>query len=78
MRSSSDWVQTQDGSQRAQLSVPRGLNKRCNRTLTTIFEGAATTVLQAWPEDPPHAHYRRLLDQGTGRPRPGTAHKNAR
>jgi hypothetical protein len=65
MRSPSDWVQTQDGWQRAQLSVPRGLNKRSNRTLKALFEGAATTVLPAWPEDPLHAHYRRLLDTGT-------------
>ena len=65
MRSSSDWVQTQEGWQRAQLSVPRGLNKHSNRTLKAVFKGAATTVLQAWPEDPLHAHYRRLLDQGT-------------
>lgn len=65
MRSSSDWVQTQDGCQRALLSVPRGQNKRSNRALKGIFKGAATTVLQAWPEDPLYAHYRRLLGRGT-------------
>ena len=67
MRSSSDWVQLQDGSwQRAQLLRTRGLTRRCNHGLKAVFKGAATTVLAQYkPDEPLRAGYQRQIDAGT-------------
>lgn len=65
MRSSSDWVQGESGWVRAQVGKTRGLNNKANMTLKHIFKGAATTVIQALPRDPLHAHYQQLLANGT-------------
>lgn len=66
MRSSSDWVRTQEGNwTRAPVQLTRGLNRNCNRTLKQIFKGAATTVIGRKEDGPLFLHYQRLLDAGT-------------
>jgi transposase len=65
-RSSSDWVQTADGSWiKARVPQTRGLSRQHNRVLKSIFKGAATTVITQRNKDPIHARYQRLLDGGT-------------
>ena len=65
-RSSSDWVQTADGSWiKARVPQTRGLSRQFNRVLKSIFKGAATTVITQCNKDPIHARYERLLDGGT-------------
>jgi transposase len=65
-RSSSDWVQTADGSWiKARLPQTRGLSRQYNHVLKSIFKGAATTVITQRNKDPIHARYQRLLDGGT-------------
>ena len=67
MRSSSDWVRTQDGQWiKAPVQRTRGLNRNFNHTLKHIFKGAATTVIcRAGKDDPLYQHYQQLLDGGT-------------
>jgi transposase len=66
MRSSSDWVHSSDGKwQRAQVMQTRGLNYNHNRQLEVIFKGAATTVINQLPDEPLHAAYKKMLEQGT-------------
>jgi len=67
MRSSSDWVRTQDGQWiKAPIQKTRGLNRHFNHTLKQIFKGAATTVIgRAGKDDPLYQHYQQLLDGGT-------------
>jgi transposase len=67
MRSSSDWVRTQDGEWlKAPIQRTRGLNRNFNHTLKHIFKGAATTVIgRAGKNDPLYQHYQQLLDGGT-------------
>ena len=66
MRSSSDWVRTQDGSwARAMTQQTRGLNRNYNRVLKYIFKGAATTVIGRSKDGPLYRHYRMPLDGGT-------------
>ena len=67
MRSSSDWVRTQDGQWiKAAVQRTRGLNRNFNHTLKHIFKGAATTVIScAGKDDPLYQHYQQLLDGGT-------------
>jgi hypothetical protein len=66
MRSSSDWVRTQDGSwARAMTQQTRGLNRNYNRVLKYIFKGAATTVIGRSKDGPLYQHYQMLLDGGT-------------
>jgi transposase len=67
MRSSSDWVRTQDGEWiRAPIQRTRGLNRNFNRSLKHVFKGAATTVIgRAGKDDPLYRHYQQLLDGGT-------------
>lgn len=67
MRSSSDWVMTSGGWQRAELNKTRGLNRNYNRRLKAIFKGAATAVLSHRIE-PLYADYVRLTEQGTKPP----------
>jgi transposase len=65
-RSSSDWIQTADGSWvKARVPQTRGLSRQYNRVLKSIFKGAATTVVTQRKKDPIHARYERLLDGGT-------------
>ena len=67
MRSSSDWVQTPQGWQRAETIRTRGLNRNYNRRLKNIFKGAATTVITQRLE-PMVGDYQRCLEQGTKPP----------
>lgn len=65
-RSSSDWMQTNDGAWiKARVPQTRGLSRQHNRVLKHIFKGAATTVIIGRSKDPIHARYQRLLDGGT-------------
>jgi transposase len=65
-RSSSDWVQTADGSWiKARVPQTRGLSRQHNRFLKHLFKGAATTVITQRNKDPIYERYRRLLDGGT-------------
>jgi transposase len=64
-RSSSDWVQDEAGHWvRARVAQTRGLSRKRNPLLKTVFKGAATTVIQKLPEHPLHAHYQRMLQAG--------------
>jgi len=67
MRSSSDWVQTPHGWERAERLRTRGLNRNYNRRLKNIFKGAATTVITQRLE-PMVGDYQRGLEQGTKPP----------
>ena len=62
MRSSSDWVQGNDGKWRKDMvQQTRGLNRHHNHDLEAIFKGAATTVIgQAHKECPLYRHYERI------------------
>ncbi len=65
-RSSSDWVQTADGSWiKTRVPQTRGLSRHHNRFLKDLFKGAATTGVMQRNKDPIHARYPRLLDGGT-------------
>ncbi len=65
-RSSSDWVQTADGTWiKARVPQTRGLSRQHNRILKSIFKGAATTVITQRNKDPIYGRYQRLLDGGT-------------
>jgi hypothetical protein len=64
-RSSSDWVRSKDGTWvRGQVYQTRGLTRKRQPVLKSIFKGAATTVIAQLPDDPLHAHYQRMLDSG--------------
>jgi hypothetical protein len=64
-RSSSDWVRNKDGAWvRGQVFQTRGLTRKRQPVLKSIFKGAATTVIAQLPDDPLHAHYQRMLDSG--------------
>jgi transposase len=66
MRSSSDWIRTENGGwARGQVQQTRGLNRKHNSKLKDIFKGAATTVITRLPKDPLHEHYQRLTAAGT-------------
>jgi transposase len=67
MRSSSDWVRPKDGGSwvRAEVQQTRGLNRNHNRTLKSIFKGAATTVIAQLETEPLHQDYQRLIAAGT-------------
>jgi len=66
MRSSSDWVRTQDGDWlRTNIGKTRGLNKNFNRSLKSIFKGAATTVTGQSRNGQLYQHYQQLLEGGT-------------
>ena len=67
MRSSSDWVMTPGGWQKAELRKTRGLNRNFNRRLKHVFKGAATSVLSNRME-PMYSDYVRLTEQGTKPP----------
>lgn len=64
-RSSSDWAQDKQGAWvRAEVHQTRGLTKRRQPVLKSIFKGAAMTVATQLPHDPLHAHYERMLTSG--------------
>lgn len=64
-RSSSDWVRSKDGTWvRGQVYQTRGLTRKRQPTLKSIFKGAATTVIAQLPDGPLHGHYQRMLDSG--------------
>jgi hypothetical protein len=64
-RSTSDWVESQDGGWvRAQTYQTRGLTRKRHPVLKAIFKGAATSVIEQLPEDPLHQHYERMLASG--------------
>jgi nitrate reductase beta subunit len=66
MRSSSDWVQKDDGGwMRAKVEQTRGLNRNHNHVLKHIFKGAATTVITQLESEPLHQDYQRLIAAGT-------------
>jgi transposase len=66
MRSSSDWVQTAQGKwMRAPVQQTRGLNRNHNRLLKAVFKGAATSVIQQYPDSMLRRDYDRLLVSGT-------------
>ncbi len=64
-RSSSDWVQDKTGRWlRGQVPQTRGLSRKRNPLLKSVFKGAATTVIQQMPDHPLHANYQRMLQAG--------------
>lgn len=66
MRSSSDWVQGPNRDwMRAAVQQTRGLTRSYNRTMKSIFKGAATTVILAHRTGPLFQHYEQLLAAGT-------------
>jgi transposase len=64
-RSSADWVKVDGGWARARRPMTRGLNRNFNRTLKTIFKGAALTVITHPTDNQFRAAYQRLCEQGT-------------
>ncbi len=64
-RSSADWAQIDGHWVRAQVAQTRGLSRKHNRILKTIFKGAATTVIAHGGSDALREAYDRLLDSGT-------------
>jgi len=65
-RSSADWVPGPGRGEwkRAQVRQTRGLTRKRNPLLKSVFKGAATTLIQHLPNDPLHADYQRLLESG--------------
>ena len=50
---------------RAKVQRTQGLTWNFNHTLREVFKGAATTVIQQYPDHPLHKDYERLLAAGT-------------
>jgi len=63
-RSTADWSRREDSWVRAQVNQTRGLTRRRNALLKTVFKGAATTVIRQLPQDPLHQHYERMTRSG--------------
>jgi transposase len=64
-RSSSDWVQGQNGKwMRAVVRQTRGLNRKRQPVLKSVFKGAATTVITQLHGHPLHMDYERMLQSG--------------
>jgi len=65
-RSSADWVPGEQRGQwrRAQVQQTRGLTRKRNPLLKSVFKGAATTVILQLPKDPLHLAYLRQLENG--------------
>jgi transposase len=49
---------------RQQVQSTRGLTKKCQPLLKSIFKGAATTVIMQLPDDPLHARYQAMIEGG--------------
>lgn len=65
IRSSADWKPGRRGSlERVQNASTRGLTRKRQPLLKSVFKGAAMTVIQQLPNDPLHAHYQRMVDKG--------------
>lgn len=64
-RSSDDWVQAQGQWIKARVAQTRGLNRNFNRTLKSIFKGAATSVIAHARPNPFRETYDRLCAEGT-------------
>jgi hypothetical protein len=43
--------------------LTRGLDRNCNPLLKEVFKGAATTVIQAMPDNPLALNYRHNVEQ---------------
>lgn len=69
MRSSSDWVQQQDGWVKAPVAKTRGLNRNHNRMLKDVFKGAAMAASRS--DHQLRAYYERQLANGV---KPNLAH----
>lgn len=63
-RSSADWVQGTAGWARRQVLQTRGLTRRRNPMLKSVFKGAAMTVINQLPRHPLHLDYERQLASG--------------
>jgi len=64
-RSSSDWVRGQDNKwERSQVQQTRGLTRKRQPLLKSVFKGAATTVISQLPDHPLHKDYERMLEAG--------------
>jgi transposase len=64
-RSSSDWHRDKDGRRiRSEFQQTRGLTRKRQPVLKSIFKGAATTVIAQLADDPLYAHYQRLVESG--------------
>ena len=65
-QSSSDWVQTKAGNWvRAATQQTRGLSRKRNPLLKSVFKGAATTVIMQLRDHPLHTDYQRTIAAGT-------------
>ena len=61
-RSSADWVRDRSGRLvRSQVQQTRGLTRKRNALLKSVFKGAATTVIALLPDDPLRMAYERAL-----------------
>jgi hypothetical protein len=49
---------------RAEVQQTRGLTRKRQPVLKTVFKGAATTVINQLPRDPLHQAYQRMLQSG--------------
>jgi transposase len=65
-RSSADWVRGKDKRwERSQVQQTRGLTRKRQPLLKSVFKGAATTVIALLPDDPLRIAYERALQAGT-------------
>jgi transposase len=64
-RSSSDWRVDRSGKlHREQIQSTRGLTRKRQPLLKSVFKGAATTVIMQLPNDPLHARYQKMIEDG--------------
>ncbi len=64
-RSSADWRPGRKGGlERSQNLSTRGLSRKRQPLLKSVFKGAAMTVITQLPDDPLHAHYQRMIEKG--------------
>jgi transposase len=64
-RSSADWVRGKDSKwERSLVQQTRGLTRKRNPLLKSVFKGAATTVIAQLPDHPLHKDYERMLEAG--------------
>jgi transposase len=65
-RSSSDWVQAKGGGWvRGETYQTRGLSRKRQPLLKSVFKGAATTVIVQLRDHPLYADYQRTIEAGT-------------
>lgn len=64
-RSSADWRVDRSGKvHREQFQATRGLTKKRQPLLKSVFKGAATTVTMLLPDDPLHERYQKMIEGG--------------